>query len=199
MRGREVEQRDHPHPRHDVAPPRRARRPADGAREPVHRGADVHRARSDAERVDDQLRVVQTLRARRAVRHPDAEHVLAARAPRRRGTPPASCRRRRRARSPPARSRGAAHLVADELDQPAAGERGVDRRADRRRRGPAPASRSGASACEPARVRVGDRAPRRRPSRTGRAGARGVVQRAEQVRQPRLQVGEQRHVGARAR
>ena len=176
---------------------------ADRGGEAVHRGADVHRPGLDAERVDHQLGVLQALRARGAVGHPDADDVL--RAERLRGE-----ERDQRAVHPARESDhhlleppAALDLVPEELDQPAPGQLGVDLQ---RGRG---ASRGGGARG----FLAGDfdpfPAPERRPParsaaplpRCPASPARAAppsrrMQRAQQVRQPHLQVGEQRQVGA---
>src|SRR5207247_10705030 len=44
----------------------------------VHRGRDVYGERLNAEQVDHELRVLETLGARGAVRHPHTDHVVLA-------------------------------------------------------------------------------------------------------------------------
>jgi hypothetical protein len=75
--GGEVEDGDHPHPRHHVAAPRRvgiglAREVA------VHRRRDVDRALLDPQRLRDEAGVVETLVAGGAVGQADPHHVLRA-------------------------------------------------------------------------------------------------------------------------
>ena len=77
MLGAQIEERDHSHARHDVSA-------AGGVgvglllEVAVDGGADVERARFDPEGVDDALGVRERVGARRAVGHPDADHVLRA-------------------------------------------------------------------------------------------------------------------------
>ena len=75
--GREIEQRDHSHSRHHVTT---ACRIGIGlvAQVAVDGGADVDGSALDPERVDHELGVLEALLARRAIRHPNAEHVSGA-------------------------------------------------------------------------------------------------------------------------
>ena len=83
--------------------------------------------RLDAERVHHELRVRQALGARGPVRHAHADHVVR---PERLGGEVRHQRAvhaARKAEHDPLEAAPALHLVADELDQPAPGELGIDR------------------------------------------------------------------------
>ena len=74
----QIEQRYHPHPRHDVAPPSRGGIIADGRVEAVDPAGDVHRSDFDSQLVGHHLGVLQALVARGPVRHADADDMLRA-------------------------------------------------------------------------------------------------------------------------
>ena len=77
---REIEQHDHALACHHVAAARGIGTPVflHLGQVAVHRRGDIDRQRLDAELVDHELRVLQTLGGRRLVRHAHADHVLLA-------------------------------------------------------------------------------------------------------------------------
>ena len=125
---REIEQHDHALACHHVAAARGIGTPVflHLGQVAVHRRGDIDRQRLDAELVDHELRVLQTLGGRRLVGHPDADHVLLAEGLDRKK------RRERRvhaSRQPdnPLGEPAAAHdFVLEKRNQPAAREIGID-------------------------------------------------------------------------
>jgi hypothetical protein len=144
---RQVEEHDHARAGHHVAAPRAVGVGLVGE-VAVDGGGDVDGAGVEAEGVDDELRVGERLGARGAVGHAHREHVGRAEGARRevgghRGVDAA--READHARGEAA----AGELVADELDEPALGEGGVD--VERRRE--AVVAEGGAQDAGGARVR----------------------------------------------
>src|SRR5690349_11035070 len=75
QRSREIEQGNHAGSRHDVPQPRGVDTVADGPGESINRLGDIYGATGDAERVDDQLSMLQALGVRGSIGHTYAEHV----------------------------------------------------------------------------------------------------------------------------
>ena len=124
--GREIEQHDHALARHDVAFARSIG-VACLPQVPVHRIADIHGDGGDPELIDHQLRVLHALRARRAIRHTRADHVLPAE---RLGGEERRERRihaARQADDPLLEPAPHGHLVLEERDEPAASQVDINR------------------------------------------------------------------------
>ena len=91
------------------------------------RRGDVDGWPLDAERVDHQLGVFQALRARRPVGHANADHVVGAERLGGEVGHQRAVHAAGEADDDLLETAAALHLVADELDQPATGELGIDR------------------------------------------------------------------------
>src|SRR5687768_2731565 len=191
-RGGQIEERDHAHPRHDIAEASERHWVADRGGDAVDAGADVDGPHLDAERLRDQLGVREALGRRRAVRHPDPDDIVR---PQRLGGEIRNERAvhaARKADHTPGEAAPADELVTKEFDQPAAGERGFDGK-----RGDGRYGRTGGTGGTGGTGSGSRSAVRREPALP--VPPASPPPGLQQVREPALEVGEQRHVGAGAR